>query len=58
MRGDTIYFTDPAVAAGYRAQRARIAQRSGAPVGDPDRRPTLALVRRSVDPLVLPEGAP
>ena len=58
VRGDTIHFTDPAVAAGYRAQRARIAQRSGAPVGDPDRRPTLALVRRSVDPLVLPEGAP
>jgi hypothetical protein len=58
VRGDTIRFADPAVAASYRAQRSRIAQRSGEPVGDPDRRPTLALVRRSVDPLVLPEGAP
>ena len=58
VRGDTIHFADPAVAASYRAQRSRIAQRSGEPVGDPDRRPTLALVRRSVDPLVLPEGAP
>lgn len=58
VRGDTIHFGEPAIAASYRAQRARIAQRSGAPVGDPDRRPTLALVRRSVDPLVLPEGAP
>ena len=58
VRGDTIHFADPAVAASYRAQRSRIAQRSGEPVGDPDRRPTLALVRRSVDPLALPEGAP
>ena len=58
VRGDTIHFADRAVAASYRAQRSRIAQRSGEPVGDPDRRPTLALVRRSVDPLVLPEGAP
>ena len=58
VRGDTIHFADPGVAASYRAQRSRIAERSGAPVGDPDRRPTLALVRRSVDPVVLPEGAP
>jgi hypothetical protein len=58
VRGDTIHFRDSVAAASYRAQRARIAQRSGAPVGDPDRRPTLALVRRSVDPQILPEGAP
>ncbi len=58
VRGDTIYFGDSVAAASYRAQRSRIAQRSGAPVGDPDRRPTLALVQRSVDPLLLPESAP
>lgn len=58
VRGDTIHFADAATAAAYRAQRARITDRSGPPVSDPDLRPTLTLVRRSVDPVRLPAGAP
>ena len=58
VRDDTLHFGDASVAAGYRAQRSRITERSGPPVGDPDRRPTLAHVRRSIDPARLPEGAP
>jgi len=58
VRGDSLDFGDASVAASYRAQRARIQERSGSPVGDPDRRPTLANVQRSIDPARLPEGAP
>lgn len=58
LRGDTLIFRTAALSAAYRAQRGRIAERSGPPAGDPDRRPTLALVRRSVDVSLLPASAP
>ena len=58
VRGDTLDFGEAGVGASYRAQRSRITERSGPPIGDPDRRPTLAHVRRSVDPAQLPAGAP
>ena len=58
VRGDTVHFGNAELAAAFRAQRARIADRSGPPVSDPDLRPTLTLVRRSIDPALLPAGAP
>ena len=48
VRGDTVHFGNAELAAAFRAQRARIADRSGPPVSDPDLRPTLTQVRRSI----------
>jgi hypothetical protein len=58
LRSDTIAFPDPARAAAYAAQRRRLLERSGPPIEDFDRRPTLFLVRRSLDPARLPVLAP
>ncbi|HEX6107270.1 MAG TPA: hypothetical protein VFZ26_16910, partial [Gemmatimonadales bacterium] len=58
LRSDTIAFPDPARAAAYAAQRKRLLERSGPPIEDFDRRPTLFLVRRSLDPARLPVVAP
>lgn len=58
LRGDTISFDNPETTAAYQVQRARLVDRAGEPVGDGERRATLALVRRSIDPAVLPVAAP
>jgi hypothetical protein len=58
IRGDTVSFGDPARAAAYEAQRARLLERIGPPIDDLDRRPTLSLVRRSLDPARPPLPVP
>ena len=58
LREDTLRFTHPALTAAYDAQRRRLLERTGPPVDDFDRRPTLFLVRRSLDPARLPVTAP
>ena len=58
LRGDTVAFGDPVRAAAYEAQRRRFLQRIGPPVEDFDRRPTLYLVRRSLDPTRPPAPLP
>ncbi|HEU4830409.1 MAG TPA: hypothetical protein VFT04_14540 [Gemmatimonadales bacterium] len=58
LRGDTVAFGDPARAAAYEAQRQRFLERIGPPVEDFDRRPTLFLVRRSLDPARPPAPLP
>ncbi|HEX6643621.1 MAG TPA: hypothetical protein VF037_03030 [Gemmatimonadales bacterium] len=58
LRGDTVSFGDPVRAAAYEAQRSRLLERTGPPVDDFDRRPTLSLVRRSLDPARPPLPVP
>ena len=58
LREDTVAFGDPARAAAYDAQRRRFLERIGPPVEDFDRRPTLFLVRRSLDPTRPPAPLP
>jgi hypothetical protein len=58
LREDTVAFGDPVRAAAYDAQRRRLLERIGPPVEDFDRRPTLFLVRRSLDPTRPPAPLP
>jgi hypothetical protein len=58
LREDTVAFGDPVRAAAYDAQRRRFLERIGPPVEDFDRRPTLYLVRRSLDPTRPPAPLP
>ena len=58
LREDTVAFGDPVRAAAYDAQRRRLLERLGPPVEDFDRRPTLFLVRRSLDPTRPPAPLP
>jgi hypothetical protein len=58
LREDTVAFGDPVRAAAYDAQRRRFLERIGPPVEDFDRRPTLFLVRRSLDPARPPAPLP
>ena len=58
LREDTVAFGDPVRAAAYDAQRRRFLERIGPPVEDFDRRPTLFLVRRSLDPTRPPAPLP
>ncbi len=58
LREDTVAFGDPVRAAAYDAQRRRLLERIGPPVEDFDRRPTLYLVRRSLDPARPPAPLP
>lgn len=58
LREDTVAFGDPVRAAAYDAQRRRFLERIGPPVDDFDRRPTLFLVRRSLDPARPPAPLP
>lgn len=58
LREDTVAFGDPSRAAAYEAQRRRFLERIGPPVDDFDRRPTLVLVRRSLDPARPPAPLP
>lgn len=58
LRGDTISFDNPETTTAYQMQLARLVDRAGEPVGDGARRATLTLVRRSIDPAVLPVAAP
>ena len=58
LREDTVAFGDPVRAAAYDAQRRRFLERIGPPVEDFDRRPTLHLVRRSLDPARPPAPLP
>jgi len=58
LREDTVAFGDPVRAEAYEAQRERFLERIGPPVEDFDRRPTLFLVRRSLDPTRPPAPLP
>ena len=58
LRGDTLELGDPERTAAWVAQRTRMVERSGPPIDDFDRRPTLHLVRRSLDPDRIPVAVP
>lgn len=57
VEGDSLRFPDAARAAAFRAQRARLIQRAGAPVTDTAARPSLAFVRGAVNPAIIPSAA-
>jgi hypothetical protein len=57
VEGDSLRFTDSARASAFRAQRARLQQRAGAPVTDTAARPSLAYVRGAVNPAISPSAA-